>query len=182
MSGFASLFTRNKISKPRPVDTADNQQHVFPGTNIKVQSQRMAATGGDYKAIVFQHLSDINAFPIGRHFLQALTAAGKNVLIVYKGPNVNQAAGSVAGYVLLRRYHDAHENANFAAELQRTLTNAGLSTATGAATVEHTASQLGRQHYVESVPGPADPAPTPAATGRTGRSTEAAFPKGGSTP
>jgi hypothetical protein len=128
MSGLASLFKREKISRPQPIDTADNQQHVFPGTNIKVQSQRIAATGGDYKAIVFQHLSDINAFPIGRHFLQALTTAGKNVLIVYGGPNVNQAAGSVAGYVLLRRYHDAHENANFAAELRQTMTNAGLST------------------------------------------------------
>jgi hypothetical protein len=128
MSGLASLFKRDKISRPQHIDTADNQQHVFPGTNIKVQAQRIAATGGDYKAIVFQHLSDINAFPIGRHFLQALTAAGKNVLIVYRGPNVNQARGSPLGYVRLRRYHDAKDNANFAAELQQTLTNAGLST------------------------------------------------------
>jgi hypothetical protein len=128
MSSLMSIFNRNKVSKPHRVDTVDNQRHMYGGTRIQVQSQVIAQTGGDYKAIVFQHLDDINSFPIGQQFLHALSQSGKTVLIVYGGPNNNQAAGSIAGYVMLRRYHDQLDRNQFANELQQTLQRAGLST------------------------------------------------------
>jgi len=76
----------------------------------------------DYAQTVFQHLNEIQGFVVGQAFLTAMAAFGKRQVLVYGGPNNNQAAGGgVSAYKRLRRFHDRNENANFAAELLATI-------------------------------------------------------------
>jgi hypothetical protein len=113
--------TRPRIGRPVPVAPPGGDVQ-FPGTTVFVRSRVIPQTGGQFAPTVLQHLAEIQAFPVGQAFLRALSALGKRQVISYAGPNVNQAAGGgVVTYKLLRRYHDAGEQAGFAAELRRTL-------------------------------------------------------------
>lgn len=96
-------------------------QALFPGTQISVRTTGVPYAHGNYMMEVLQHLSEINRRPLGRQLLQALGHAGKNQVVLYGGPNSNQAAGSPMGYVLMRKYHDGTDQNRFTAELQHTV-------------------------------------------------------------
>lgn len=127
MSTFGFLG-RNRISRPQPVglQVPQGQRQQFNGTSIQIVSAALPG-GGDYIRTVSQHLTEISSFPMGNQFLQAIQATGKNVVIVYGGPNSNQAAGGLGGYCMLRRYHDMHDTAQFGQELDRMIRASGKS-------------------------------------------------------
>jgi hypothetical protein len=121
---FKNLFRNDRVTRPVPTPIpAANVQ--FGATTIQVAPATFVDTGGNYATTVIQHLAEIESFPVGQQLIQALTATGKRQLIVYAGPNSNQAAGSAAGYKKLRRFHDGLEREQFAQELRATMTRAG---------------------------------------------------------
>jgi hypothetical protein len=116
------LFGRVKVTRPVPVPPPAGDV-LFPGTTISVRNTVIAITGGQYAPTVMQHLNDIQGFVVGQALFQAITAYGKKQVIKYAGPNANQAAGGgLASYKVLRRYHDCEDKANFATQLQATIT------------------------------------------------------------
>lgn len=108
-----------RVSAPQ---VTQSQQATFKSITIRAAT---LPRGGDYVTTVLRHLQEIEAFPIGRAFLTELSSKGKRQVIIYGGPNSNQAAGSPMGYTLLRKHHDGGDNAPFAQELGLTLQKAG---------------------------------------------------------
>lgn len=120
---FDRLFQR--VSRPRPVPVAiPTAEQQFPHSTIFVRPATLPG-GASYTATVLQHLNEINSFPIGQQFIQDLAAIGKRQIIVYGGPNSNQAAGTPAGYFVLRKAHDGKDKPTFAGELRTAMSAAG---------------------------------------------------------
>lgn len=97
---------------------------TFPGTQITVKKSD-SFPSGNYMMIVLMHLQEIYERPLGRQLFQALGQSGKRQNIVYGGANTNQAAGSIMGYVQLRKYHEARNLGLFSGELTTTVNASG---------------------------------------------------------
>lgn len=124
---FGSIFSRGpKVSRP-VVAAATAGNLNYPGTPIVVQPPQVPGQG-DPSQTIFRMLQEIAATTVGGNFFNAIQAAGKQIGVRYAGPNNNQAAGAVRGYVLLRQYHDSGNAAQFGAELQYSLNALRLST------------------------------------------------------
>src|SRR5262245_23257684 len=115
----------------------------YPHAPIVIRRAALHMRGrGNATATIYRMLDEIRAFPVGNNFFQALTANGKQIGVRYAGPNNNQAAGAVRGYVLLRQQHDSGNAVGFGAELQLTIQNMQVATGTG---IPWLADQLYRQ-------------------------------------
>lgn len=121
MSFFTNLF-RPGPRVGAPVTAVTTANINYPHAPIVIQPPAVPGQGDPSQTIV-RILEEIRAFPVGAQFFMALQAAGKQIGVRYAGPNNNQAAGSVKGYVLLRQKHDAGDAAGFGQELQNTLNN-----------------------------------------------------------
>lgn len=134
-----------KISAPVPVTQAAGNVR-YPHAPIVIQPSHLALpSGANYTQTVLRMLDEINSFPIGQNFFQALTAIGRDIGVKYAGPNTNQAFGGARGYVRLRLHHDAGSAAAFGPELQATITN--MQHASG-----HDINWLAGQLYTVQVP------------------------------
>ncbi len=129
MSKFADLFRRGP-SVGAPVATTTTANLAYPYAPIVIQPP-MVAGQGDPSQTIFRMLEEIRSFPVGAQFFMALSAADKQIGVRYAGPNNNQAAGGVRGYVLLRQKHDAQNAVGFGQELQQTLNNLQAATGNG---------------------------------------------------
>jgi hypothetical protein len=138
-----NLFNRGpNIGAPVPV-AGPGVNVNYPHAPIVIQPAALPMPGGgNATATIYRMLDEIRAFPVGNNFFQALTANGKQIGVRYAGPNNNQAAGAVRGYVLLRQQHDSGNAAGFGAELQLTIQNMQVATGNG---IPWLADQLYRQ-------------------------------------
>jgi hypothetical protein len=138
-----NVFNRGPVVGA-PVPVAGPGVNVnYPHAPIVVQPAALPLPGGgNATATILRMLDEIRSFPVGNNFFQALTAAGKQIGVRYAGPNNNQAAGAVRGYVLLRQHHDSGNAASFGAELQVTVQTMQAATGNG---IPWLAAQLHQQ-------------------------------------
>jgi len=93
------------------------------GTNQDLQG------GGDFATVALQHLEEIRSFQVGQDLFDAISSTTRRVVLNYAGPNNNSAAGTPAGYKLLRAHHDGSAWAQFSTELAAAIGRSGMAPA-----------------------------------------------------
>lgn len=117
---------RPRIGQPQQAPKGQQTRYKQTTIQVKPDTRVQLPTGGDYISTVLRMLEEIESFAAGATLIRAMTALGKNQIIQYRGPSVNQAAGGPMGYVLLRKYHDSNTKMTFAPELAGTIQRSGL--------------------------------------------------------
>lgn len=125
MARLTNPFRKNE---PAPQPQLLSAETRYRQTSVYIKVDHSKNPPGDYFVKVAQHLEELDAKM--RDFFPALTAAGKRQIITFQFPGANSCGGGINGMVKLRQEHSSrvfggNRGPEFAAELQKSMTNAG---------------------------------------------------------